>query len=265
MATQSCLLISYRSWDELDLEYDRISNMNIPGVTLHRAYNLEGPPYPFTLAIVKNETHGILVIDFLALFNIDLATDKRIYADELELIIKKFSGMVPLDGYVPGWLKIQYGRCPLHGISSMACFLCPGGHATECHYPLDCQEANCSHLVRYNEDVYEDPESGLILENGICCICAKPLSSSKFVNMGMLNKRATWNYPTWGNVLLPGSGGRAVCFVCDTCQESEKKGTDPGHVKYAVEISDSEYILHSIEELEDLPAIKGKGPEAGIR
>jgi len=36
----------------------------------------------------------------------------------------------------------------------MAAFMCMTGHLTECHYPLSCREARCSHLARY--DVCED-------------------------------------------------------------------------------------------------------------
>ena len=31
----------------------------------------------------------------------------------------------------------------------MAHMLCPGGHLTECHFPLTCADATCSHLPRY--------------------------------------------------------------------------------------------------------------------
>ena len=32
-----------------------------------------------------------------------------------------------------------------------AAILCPTGHLTECHHPLGCREAACSHLTRYEE------------------------------------------------------------------------------------------------------------------
>lgn len=65
----------------------------------------------------------------------------------------------------------------------------------------------------------------------------------------------TWKDPSWGNVLVPGSGGRAVFFVCDKCQEASERGGDPGDVKFAVEVKDGQVILHPVEELEDVPAI----------
>lgn len=33
----------------------------------------------------------------------------------------------------------------------MAATFCPYGHMTECHYPLDCGQASCSHVTRYEE------------------------------------------------------------------------------------------------------------------
>ncbi|MBA7639528.1 hypothetical protein ES703_47187 [subsurface metagenome] len=44
-----------------------------------------------------------------------------------------------------GVIKISTGKCPLGAVSPMACMVCCFGHMTDCHYPLTCQEANCSH------------------------------------------------------------------------------------------------------------------------
>jgi hypothetical protein len=35
--------------------------------------------------------------------------------------------------------------CP----DAMAAMFCPHGHMLECHFPLDCNQAQCSHLSRY--------------------------------------------------------------------------------------------------------------------
>jgi len=48
----------------------------------------------------------------------------------------------------PGMKLIQEGRCPQGFTAPLACWLCPTGHATECHYPKTCDEAQCGHLER---------------------------------------------------------------------------------------------------------------------
>jgi len=37
-------------------------------------------------------------------------------------------------------------------VTSMQAMFCATGHMLECHYPMTCSEANCSHLERYRED-----------------------------------------------------------------------------------------------------------------
>jgi len=32
-------------------------------------------------------------------------------------------------------------------VDQMACMFCGCGHMTECHYPLDCEEAQCGHYL----------------------------------------------------------------------------------------------------------------------
>lgn len=34
----------------------------------------------------------------------------------------------------------------------MATFFCLTGHLLECHYPLNCREARCGHLARYESE-----------------------------------------------------------------------------------------------------------------
>ncbi len=41
--------------------------------------------------------------------------------------------------------KILRGECPAGAVSPMACMFCHYGHMLECHYPLTCEEAQCSH------------------------------------------------------------------------------------------------------------------------
>ncbi len=58
--------------------------------------------------------------------------------------------------FPPGMELIQAGLCPLGLVHPMACWTCRYGHATECHHPLDCEEAQCSHYVRGMDE--EDEE-----------------------------------------------------------------------------------------------------------
>lgn len=44
-----------------------------------------------------------------------------------------------------GIYKIATGKCPIGAISPLACQVCSTGHMTECHHPLTCDEAQCSH------------------------------------------------------------------------------------------------------------------------
>lgn len=52
--------------------------------------------------------------------------------------------------------RIAKGECPINGNSPMACMFCNFGHMTECHYPMTCQEANCSHYREQNADEEAD-------------------------------------------------------------------------------------------------------------
>lgn len=43
--------------------------------------------------------------------------------------------------------RIERGECPCGAVTPVACSLCPTGHQLECHYPLTCEEAHCSHFM----------------------------------------------------------------------------------------------------------------------
>lgn len=51
--------------------------------------------------------------------------------------------------YPMGINLVEQDKCPKGARNPMACFYCTQGHMLECHYPLDCSEAECSHLVSY--------------------------------------------------------------------------------------------------------------------
>ena len=61
--------------------------------------------------------------------------------------------------YPTGVDVIQSGRCPIGAFSPMACMFCQCGHMLECHYPYDCETAQCAHLAAYGAE--DDPENFL--------------------------------------------------------------------------------------------------------
>jgi hypothetical protein len=58
-------------------------------------------------------------------------------------------------GFPTGIGRITRGECPAGGVTPMACMVCPYGHMLECHYPMTCEEANCSH---YQEELAAEAE-----------------------------------------------------------------------------------------------------------
>lgn len=67
----------------------------------------------------------------------------------------------PTDKTAPPYRRgvdvIMAGECPLGQLSPFACMWCLQGHAMECHYPMDCEAANCGH---YQQDQAFEEESG---------------------------------------------------------------------------------------------------------
>jgi hypothetical protein len=84
-----------------------------------------------------------------------------------------------------------------------------------------------------------------------CCACEGSLKDSPHINGINLNKRATWKFPVWSNVLIKDQVPRAVALICDTCLEKKHK------IKLAIEWTDKFTTIryHLISELEDLAPI----------
>jgi len=56
-----------------------------------------------------------------------------------------------------------------------------------------------------------------------CCACKKTITGDDTkASATMLQKKATWDYPAWGNV-LDGTGGRAIALVCGKCLEQNRQ------------------------------------------
>jgi hypothetical protein len=54
--------------------------------------------------------------------------------------------MAEAKAYPMGMELIQHGACPIEAVNPIACWFCSYGHATECHHPMTCEEARCSHF-----------------------------------------------------------------------------------------------------------------------
>jgi len=54
-----------------------------------------------------------------------------------------------------GVVKTRTGQCPLGISTPTACIFCRWGHMIECHHPLTCEEADCSHYQAERIDVGE--------------------------------------------------------------------------------------------------------------
>ena len=50
--------------------------------------------------------------------------------------------------------RITRGECPVGAFTPMGCMFCEYGHMLECHHPMTCEEAECSH---YEQEMEEEP------------------------------------------------------------------------------------------------------------
>lgn len=78
-----------------------------------------------------------------------------------------------------------------------------------------------------------------------CCACEGSLESSNHINWVQIDKKATWKFPTWGN-LLTDHDGMAVAYICDDCASGKKP--EQG-LKFAVEFEGTTVIYHDLELL----------------
>lgn len=137
------MLFCYRTKKEMDEVYKRLTDLNI--VTVMKAFNQSKPPYPWTVAVICKNREQLEFVD-TKLCDIDLG-GADCYAGEER--IQEFFRMLLITGkYEPGIVRIEAGECPLHAKSAMACQLCSVGHMLECHHPMTCEEAKCSHFER---------------------------------------------------------------------------------------------------------------------
>jgi len=83
----------------------------------------------------------------------------------------------------------------------------------------------------------ETPEEGdALLAGWPCCACNEIIKGDDpDASVVLVDKLATWEYPSWGNV-LEGSGGRAPASLCGHCTNEERPP------KYAIR-NDGEVLI----------------------
>lgn len=144
-------LFCYKTKPEMETVHKRLKDLTLPEADVKKSWNPVSVPYPWTVAVICNDEKRLLELDdFLVRENIDLGNVDA-YGSELRIL--EFLRMLPLDGkYEPGIARIAAGECPLNATSPMACTFCMVGHMMECHAPMTCEQAKCSHLSRYIEE-----------------------------------------------------------------------------------------------------------------
>lgn len=97
-----------------------------------------------------------------------------------------------------------------------------------------------------------------IFQNVLCGACRKSLKASKYLNGVTLDRKARWEFPIWGNILIPGCEGRAVAYVCDLCIDTAREKDLPIPVNFAVEIGDNSSWAkyHLISGLVKVPPVQ---------
>jgi len=150
-------LICYSDRAQMDTVHALLKDLKqkepvMKDVAISRAYNhKDNIPYPWTIALIVTDKAKLTSLDnYLTDSNIDLGENSELFAGERRII--DFFGMMPLDGkYEPGLVKIKTGTCPMNAKSPMSCMVCQKGHILECHWPMDCVTAMCSHMSKYDE------------------------------------------------------------------------------------------------------------------
>lgn len=95
--------------------------------------------------------------------------------------------------------------------------------------------------------------SEYILQNGKCCACEGILKGSH-LNIVILSKIATWEYPAWENIFDKNRTALkyACAIVCDNCV-NEQTGEILTPIKYAMDVGGTprRIVYYKVEDLED--------------
>lgn len=142
------MLFCYRTRKEMMEVYERLKPLERIASGVVKAYNQQDVPYRWTIAVICKDKKKLGEVNkYLVEHKIDTG-EADTYDGELR--IRQFFEMVLLGKYEPGFIKIKEGYCPINATSPMACTFCMVGHLLECHAPMGCEEAKCSHLEKYN-------------------------------------------------------------------------------------------------------------------
>ncbi|MDD5010462.1 MAG: hypothetical protein PHC68_18940 [Syntrophorhabdaceae bacterium] len=143
------VVIYYKDKNEMETVYKRLKDLNLPEVEVKKSWDSEqGTLYPWVIAFIrKDEKNSDKLDEYLTENKIDIGKLGHICTGEPGIL--DFFGMLPLDGKFPsGLAKIAAGECPINAKSAMACTFCHFGHLLECHHPMTCEQAQCSHCQR---------------------------------------------------------------------------------------------------------------------
>ncbi len=142
------MLFCYKTRKEMMEVYERLKALNLKDVGIEKAYNQQKVKNKWTVAVICMNKAKLHEVDKI-LVDVDTG-DADQYDGELR--IREFFMMMILGKYEPGFLKIQEGYCPVNAKNPMACMFCQFGHMLECHHPMTCDQAECSHLAKYMEE-----------------------------------------------------------------------------------------------------------------
>lgn len=94
----------------------------------------------------------------------------------------------------------------------------------------------------------EGNDTETIFRQALCCACNSKMQDSPHVNIALTDKKAEWEKPVAGNILLKNvyaNVPRAIAVVCDKCAELEKPITK------VIEFADNKIRYRDIDSLQD--------------
>ena len=87
------------------------------------------------------------------------------------------------------------------------------------------------------------------LDGWPCCACDEVIKGTDGQSTAIvLQKRAKWDFPIWGNVLY-GNSGMAIATLCGQCSA---EGAQPLH---AIKKEDERFVRVPLSELEEVPNV----------